>query len=606
MPVLTTTAEPILERRSGSAPDGTKRRWVERLRDNWSRTDSAVALAFLGLAVFVLNHQWRNLGNGYLSKSGQDQTMWEWFFAVAAHSLSNFESPLSTDLQNFPLGVNMMANTAMFGVSIPLAPVTLMFGPTVTYVLALTVGLFGTALAWYWVFSRHLVESRTAAAIGGLFCGFAPSMISHANAHPNFVCLFILPLLVLQMIRLTHSGKWIRDGIVLGLMVTLQIGLGEEPLLIFAIAFGIFAAVYYFQRRDEFMPAVRNARKAFGLAVAISVAITAIPLWWQFFGPQSYHLLSHDKTGNDSLSLFQFPSQSIGGILWPPGQDVAINPTEENAYFGWPLLAFVGFASIWLWRNRIARTASITMAGVLILSMGPEITVGWVGTGIPMPWHLIGKLPLFESLLETRFAMAALPLIGILLALGTERAMRHRASSVPWLVGLAVALLPLTPTPLPVVERPATPEFFADGTWQNYAGDGSIVTVPLPKAQDAAALRWQSESDFGFAVPGGYFLGPGTDDKTGIYGPVERPTARLLSQVQKTGRVPIIDDKTRAAAIADLRFWHAEILVLPEEKNQEALKATVTQILGDPGRQVDDVWLWDVRFRADVQPDPRT
>jgi len=32
--------------------------------------------------------------------------------------------PLLSTLQNHPLGVNMMANTAMFGLSVPLAPVT--------------------------------------------------------------------------------------------------------------------------------------------------------------------------------------------------------------------------------------------------------------------------------------------------------------------------------------------------------------------------------------------------------------------------------------------------------------------------------------------------
>ena len=73
-------------------------------------------------------------------------------------------NPLISGLQNAPLGVNMMANTAMLGFSIPMTPVTLVFGPTVTWAIALTGSLAGTAAAWYWVFSRHLVKSRAAAA----------------------------------------------------------------------------------------------------------------------------------------------------------------------------------------------------------------------------------------------------------------------------------------------------------------------------------------------------------------------------------------------------------------------------------------------------------
>jgi hypothetical protein len=70
----------------------------------------------------------------------------------------------------------------MFGISMPLAPLTLIFGPTPTYAIGLTLGLAGTAIAWYWTFSRHVltgvsVRTKCAAAIGGGFCGFAPAMI---------------------------------------------------------------------------------------------------------------------------------------------------------------------------------------------------------------------------------------------------------------------------------------------------------------------------------------------------------------------------------------------------------------------------------------------
>uniref|UniRef100_UPI00245387AC hypothetical protein n=1 Tax=Nocardia wallacei TaxID=480035 RepID=UPI00245387AC len=36
--------------------------------------------------------------------------------------------------------------------------------------------------------------------------------------------------------------------VTLGLLVALQIALGEEPLLIFALAFGLFVLVYYLHR----------------------------------------------------------------------------------------------------------------------------------------------------------------------------------------------------------------------------------------------------------------------------------------------------------------------------------------------------------------------
>nr|WP_245672734.1 glycosyl transferase [Aldersonia kunmingensis] len=562
------------------------------------RPDTIVTLTFLTLAVFVLNRQWRDLQGGYLVKSGQDQTMWEWFFAVTAHSVAHLDNPLGTTLQNHPLGVNMMANTAMFGVSIPLAPLTLLFGPTTTYVLVLTVGLFGTALGWYWLFSRELVSSRFAAAIGGLFCGFAPAMVSHANAHPNFVVLFLLPLTALLIIRMSRRTPTVRsvlrDGLLLGVMVAAQILLGEEPLLLFAIGFALFALVYHVHRPVAGLVALRRIVPPVALAAVLAIAITALPLWWQFLGPQSYRYIDHGQMGNDLKSLIQFPSESLGGVLLP-GQNVSINPTEENAYFGWPLLALIAILAVWLWRNRPARAATVTLLVMGVISLGAELKIGNHVTGIELPWQWIAHYPLLESVLETRFAMAAIPAIAVLLALAVDRAMRSAYVAVPVFIGLTVALVPLTPTPLPVVTRSETPAFFADGTWQQFSSGGSVVTVPLPRPEDAAGLRWQRDAGFAYPIAGGYFVGPAGAEKKGKYGPDDRPTALLLARVGATGDVPPIDEQAKATAREDLRFWRADMVVLPRTPHRQALVSTLTDLLGNDGVAVDGVRVWDVR-----------
>ena len=57
---------------------------LEHRRARVRAPDLAVGVVYLALAVVVLSRQWWHLGDGYLVKSGQDQTMWEWFFAVTA------------------------------------------------------------------------------------------------------------------------------------------------------------------------------------------------------------------------------------------------------------------------------------------------------------------------------------------------------------------------------------------------------------------------------------------------------------------------------------------------------------------------------------------
>ncbi|MGX1804643.1 glycosyl transferase [Nocardia sp. NPDC055321] len=589
-------------------PELTRPQRVLR-RIRLARTDLVVATGYLALSIFVLAGQWQHPHNGYLIKSGQDQTMWEWFFAVTAHKISNFENPLSTLLQNYPDGVNMMANTAMFGVGVPLTPVTLLFGPTVTFVLVLTLGLFGTAFAWYWLFSRELVSSKAAAAVGGLFCGFAPAMISHANAHPNFVVLALLPLIALHIIKMARrannslearKARRLRDAFVLGLLVALQIALGEEPLLIFALAFGVFALVYYLHTPRAMLRVLRSITPTVLLAALITVALTEIPLWWQFFGPQSYRMIDHGPMGNDLKALFQFPSESLGGMVMP-GQNVSINPTEENSYFGWPLLLVITVAAVLMWRERTVRAATAVILGFTALSLGSTLMFGKHDTGFALPWKFFERVPLLNSVLESRFTIAAVPAIALILTFATQRALDYWKISVTdwrplaWFGALAFALVPLAPTILPVVERSPTPGFFADGTVRQYVSDGSVVIAPPPTPPDARALRWQADADFTFPLAGGYFVGPTGVDKKGRYGPDDRPTASLLMQAQKTNRVPVIDQAVRDQALADLRYWQADVVVLPPTENSDALRYTVDQLLGFPAQRVDGVWLWDVR-----------
>ncbi|MFD6155645.1 glycosyl transferase [Nocardia sp. NPDC060256] len=571
--------------------------------------DVVAAFGYLALAVVVLSGQWRNTQSGYLIKSGQDQTMWEWFFAVTAHSVAHLENPLGTTLQNFPAGVNMMANTAMFGVGVPLTPITLLFGPTVTFVLVLTLGLATTALAWYWLFSRELVQSRIAAGIGGLFCGFAPAMISHANAHPNFVVLLLLPIMAGLLIRMARRAgvhdsdrrRWrVRDAVLLGFLVALQIALGEEPLLIFALSFGLFTVVYYVHTPRQGLRVLRGITPAILLAGAIALLCTVIPLWYQFFGPQSYRSIDHGPMGNDLKAITQFPSESLGG-LFSPGQYVAINDTEQNAYFGWPLLLVLAGTLVLLWRERVVRAAAVVIAVFGVLSLGAVAMFGKRDTGFALPWRWAEHIPLLNTVLETRLTMAAIPAIAAVLALATQRAIGWwRASPVDWrplawFGALLFALLPLIPTVLPVVQRPPTPAFFADGLVRDYVNTGSVVMVPPSRPMDAGALRWQADTDFDFPLAGGYFVGPTSTQKKGIYGPEFRPTTALLVQAQDTGAVPPLTDEAREQIRADLNFWRADVFVLPATRNVDTLRTTMTQLLGFGPTRVADVWVWDVR-----------
>ncbi|WP_024875724.1 hypothetical protein [Saccharomonospora piscinae] len=574
-----------------------------RRRLPWTRfADAAVYTGFVLAAFLLYRPLWENLGSGYLAHSGQDQNMWEWFFAVTAHSVLNFENPLFTTLQNHPLGVNLMANTAMFGVGVPLTPVTVLFGPTVTWAIALTGGLAGTAAAWYWVLSRHLVLTRAGAAVGAAFAGFAPPIISHANAHPNFVALFVLPFVVLCLLKLARGERVVRTGVVLGLLVSYQIMLGEEALLIAAVTMAVFALAYAVSRPVQAWATARPLARGIGVGAAVSVALVAVPLWWQFFGPQSYPGLEHGLRGNDVAAFTAFATESVAGSE-DSAVELSMNRTEENAFFGWPLVVLLLVLTIALWRDVVSRALAVTMLVLAWISMGALLIVHGEGTSIPGPWMLLFDLPLLDSVLESRFALGCVPVIGILLARATDRVLHLRVradwrwtAGIVWFSVLVIALLPIAPTELRVGQRADTPAYFADGGWRHHVDDGSVVVAPLPNPGDADALHWQIEAGLEFPLAGGYFVGPNPDGD-GMYGPVRRPTAALLDGVAATGVVPEVTEADRSDALADLRFWRADVVVLPigETAYPRELRDTIATLLGHPGRVTADMWVWDVR-----------
>jgi hypothetical protein len=567
------------------------------------RADLLAATVYTLLSVLVLHNQWQHLQSQYLRFSGQDQTMWEWFFAVTARSVTHLDNPFFSDLQNAPDGVNMMANTAMLGLSVPLTPITLAFGPAATFTLALTLGLATTAYGWYFLFSRTVIRSRAAAGLGGLLSGFAPGMISHANAHPNFVVLGVLPFILYLLVRIAdaENTRRRRHAVVLGLLVAWQVMLGEEPLLVFAVAVALITVLYWVFRPRRFVPMVRHAALPVLGAALLTAVLVAVPLWWQFRGRQHYSYLDHNLPGNDLVSLVRFPPQSLWGAAFPM-DDVALNPTEQNAYFGIPLLLLVVVSAVVLRRRPIAVAGFVSILILGVASLGVALVVDGTETGIALPGEYLDRIPLLQSVLETRFVLAAVPAMALLIAMVTDHVLTAPASrrvAVVWTGALAVALVPLAPTPLPTADRGETPSFLADGTWREYVDTddpGSIVTVPVPNPGTAAALRWQVDTGLEYRIAGGYFVGPsGQPDGEAKYGAIDRPTAKLLGTAGRTGIVPTLNDDQRRTAREDLAFWDADVVMLPPTENQDALRDTVDDLLGRTATEIDGTYVWDVR-----------
>ncbi|WP_436971197.1 hypothetical protein [Micromonospora chersina] len=581
------------------AVPAARRRW------RWTprRQNLAVYGVFLLAALWVTSGIWADPAGRVAALYSSDPAQVQFFLAHSVRVVLHGEYPFYTDQFNYPDGVNLMANTAILALGIPMVPVTLLFGPAVSFVTLVTLGLAGTAAAWYRVLSRHLVRNRLAAAVGGWFCGFSPAMLSHANWHPNIISQFLLPFIVWRVLALTRSSRPVRDGVLLALLVTAQAFVNEEILLFTALACGVFLFAVVVQQRERWAAAWRPLGVGLGVCAVLAGALLAYPLWVQFAGPMAYHGLSDTVRdyGNDIAAFFTPGSTTLGGNE-RANVNLAPNYSEENAFFGWSLSLLAVGIVVWLRREVVVRALGATGLFFAVLSLGERVS-WWDRDLVTGPWELLVRLPLLDAVVPTRFGLITTVVIGVLLALAVERAaalrvVERRTVRTLTAAGLVFALLPIAPMPLRVTTRPAVPKFITADRWRHYVGpDQTLVAVPVPAMGNTDPMRWAASTDLAFKIPGGYFLAPrnGVTGDPGRFGGRPSGIGELLAEVEATGRTPKLDDRQRRRFLDELRHWRAAIVVLPlTEQNAEPLRRTVEQLVG-PARQELDVWLWDVR-----------
>ncbi|WBC15086.1 hypothetical protein O7600_29175 [Micromonospora sp. WMMA1998] len=567
-------------------------------RRHRSRWDALVAAVYLLGALMVTARGWRDVDGRLLGSRPDDQGFNEWMLAYAAHAVRHLENPFFTTAQNAPDGVNLMTNVGMQLPGILLSPVTLLFGAPTAYVLLITLNLAGTGYAWYHVLSRHVVDSRAAAFVGGLFCAFAPALVSHSNGHPHITAQWLVPFIGWRVLVLARDGRVLRDGLVLGALVAAQFFISVE--ILFLLALGCLMVVLAHLAVAPRVAVRRAPRLAGGLLVAgaLVAVVTAYPLWMQFAGPQ--HRLGHPG-GPDVYALklgsyVRYATESIAGSAtsaggWGP------NTTEQASFYGWPLVVLAVAAAWWLRREVTVRV--LTLVGVVcaLLSIGTTWTWGTERTTVPAPFALVQHLPIFDAVVVARFGLITTVAVGVLLALAGDRVLRTRVEN-PMLVRVAgvallAALVPVLPTPLPVQKRPPVPHFVTSGEWRDHVAPGRTL-VPVPVA-NMTSVYWGSAALAEFAVPQGYFLAPvSPTDRTGRWGVEPQPTAKLLTLVAEGRRGVEVTPAEVAQARADARHWRADAVALPRHRRQEQLRAVLDACYG-PGRRVDDVWLWDVR-----------
>jgi hypothetical protein len=587
----------------------------------WQPVDLLVATVFLAFGYYIMSRLWHSPTSLAPNSNPNDPTFFEWMLVHAVRIFTHGDNPFFTSQLNAPSGVNLMSNTNMLGLTIPFAPLTAWLGPSPVVVLIAMLGLSGTAFAWYYVFARHFIGHRLGAFVGGAFCGFGPGIMTHANGHPNITAQFVIPFIVLRALALRNSTRPLRDGVIVGLLVTYQTFINEEVLFLTALAGAIFA-ITYVAFRPSMIKLARPMLTGLFFAAATAGALLAYPLWFQFRGPQHFSglpsMLNAYPYWLPLNSFVKLPSLSHWGIPYMQPHSFPTG-TEQNSFLGWAVLVVTVAIIAVLWLRRPAVRA-LAIVGVLFAwaSMGGgRISLNGQPNSTTYPislWKHLSKVPLIDSVLPSRLALVLVPVIGALLAFAVADAYtalgrafeERRALSGALLPSIALAaivaaLITVVPTPVPVSGRSVVPMFFTSGDWRQYVPAGDSVLSATPYSEQDY-MRWAVAENLDFKVAGGYFLGPapltaGQKTPTGQYGPQWRQTMVVLGAIGiGEWSLPTDDSEYQSDVVPDLTYWHTSIIVLTEDQPQYAAsKNAVTRLTGLTGSQVDDVWVWDVR-----------
>jgi hypothetical protein len=617
--------------------------------DPLRRHTSAVILVlacYLVAAVAVTARLWADPASRTVAGNPNDADLFAWFMRYAATAVTHGRLPaLVSSAMNAPQGISLMWNTSMLLPAILLTPVTLLAGPQVALTVLMTAGFAGSAASLFAVLRRWDV-STGAAALGGAVYGFSPALVQASTGHYNLQFAVLPPLIVHLGLRLflpsragqpgARSGpsgwQWgywgwppggtLRDGLLLGLLVTLQLFTGEELLMLAAITGLLLLVVLAASRPREVLGRLVPAAIGLAVAGAAAVVLSGYALWVQFHGPLTQHgsAFTPDFFKND-LSGFVTPSNYL---LFHTAASAAAatrfqgGTPEYLAYLGWPLIIVAALCAAAFWRRLAVRAAALSAALLELLSLGSHPLVsGTVHQGVTLPWHWLASLPLVGTVLPDRLSIAADGLLGAVLAfsldaararLGTSWAphasagalrpdpagllsgwSRRWAAALPAVIAV-LACLPLIPVPL----QPATAAGVPAG-WPaafarlRLAPDARVLVVPVPTATQTDALRWQADTGQPGELIGGYFVGPAWNGQAYVEGNGVRATATYLDQLWSGG--PAAPVPAGSQVLSDMNAWRPAAVVAVTSPGS-ALGRYLQLILGPPSFRSGAILAW--------------
>ncbi len=441
--------------------------------------EAVVLAAYLAAGIVVTWPRATYLRGLFPNNNDQAQYIWDLWWVT--HQLVHLGNPWFTTHMAAPVGTSLGFDTLMPLLGVLTAPVTLAFGPAVSYNL-LTIALPGLACyAMYRVARLWLPGMAGAVAAGGFF-GLS-SMLTYQNwRHIGVAAGCVFMLLALEAAVRLRRGVSVRRGVILGAVLGASLLVNQETVILAVILAGLALGPWLLARPSPDRLRALTAGAVAAVAVASPQLIAMIqqapavghlarrlPRWDAAFGVNltrglftpSPRVADFGLTGLASVYHFRPPDVTMEGVTT----------------FGLVLsvLAVLGLAASW--RRRSAWLLAALWLGSAALALGLTLRVGartyaplaerWhhVRVSMLMPYTWFVRMPGLTGFREAD-RLALLGLAGAALLAGAAVTwLRSHAWPVLIVVAVLAALeagwsgagagaeAPL-PTALPALDRP--------------------------------------------------------------------------------------------------------------------------------------------------------
>jgi hypothetical protein len=379
----------------------------------------------------------------------RDAGSYVWGFWWIARQVEHLSNPWFTNYMAAPVGIRLGLHALMPLPGLALMPITVIFGPSVSYNL-LSIAVPGLLAYVTYRLARLWVSSRVGAIGAGAFLGLSSMMTWRSWYHLNLAAgVLFVPLVLEAAVRLTRRpGR--RQAITVGVLAGCAL-LTDQEMAVLALMVTAAALAQWLVREPTSLKLRRAALAAITFLVVASPQLIAIMQQTEAGGATSpAEQLGRSYVGSAVALPNLFASSPIDGALKPLGIAYSGRTGDGIPTFGIVLSGLAVLALV-VTRRRWARLLGLLWLVSATLALGPVLKLGG-HTFVPfaidldgqrvsalMPYTWLVQIPGLSGFREaSRFTMLGIVPAALLAGTAVEWLRHHAPLAILPVVALGI------------------------------------------------------------------------------------------------------------------------------------------------------------------------